>query len=409
MAALAVENERLAADASGVRASWPEEQARGKAYTAEERKKRVAELQETLARIGTSTDPLLQEARRRIDAGDVAGGQAKLDEALDADEKAIAEAERVAAERRKAAAQSARNVAVLARGTDVVKAVAYFQRATRLDPSDAETWNDYAEAAKEAGRTDEAKAAFEQAVARAGAAGDARQRYWATLGLGDIAFAQGSLPEAARHYGAAAALPSIVKADRQCPMAARPLRRTSGSATCCSPGHLARWRATGVDASAVCKPTAMLNGSAISPGRTSRSATCSAGQSAGGAGELPPSSPSPSASPRPTPAMPSWQRDLSASALKGSATCSGQGNLPGRWRATTPLSPSPSASPRPTPEMPDGSATSPSRKQDRRRAGRAGQPAGGARAPTGLPRHHRTPRQGRPRKCRMAARPLRLA
>jgi hypothetical protein len=38
MAAMAVENERLAADASGVRAILAkEEQARGKAYTAEER------------------------------------------------------------------------------------------------------------------------------------------------------------------------------------------------------------------------------------------------------------------------------------------------------------------------------------------------------------------------------------
>ena len=206
MAALAVENERLAVDASGVRTILAvEEQARGKAYTAEERGKRVAELQETLARMGTSTDPLRQEARRLIDAGNVSGGQAKLDEALDADEKAIAEAERVAAERRKAAARSARDLAVLARGTDVAKALAYFQRATRLDPSDAQTWNEYADAAIYAGRTGEAKAAYEQAAAQADAAGDTRQRYWATVGLGDIARVQGSLPDALRHYQAAAA------------------------------------------------------------------------------------------------------------------------------------------------------------------------------------------------------------
>lgn len=215
MAALAVENERLAADASGVRAILAqEEQARGKAYTAEERGKRVAELQDTLARIGTSTDPLRVEARRLIDAGNVKGGQAKLNQALDADEKAIGEAERVAAERRKAAAQSARDLAVLARGSDVLKAVAYFQRATRLDPSDAGTWHDYARAAMDAGRTSEAKAAFEQAVAHAGAAADARQRYWATLGLGDVARAQGSLPDALQHYQAAAAIAEpIAKAD----------------------------------------------------------------------------------------------------------------------------------------------------------------------------------------------------
>jgi tetratricopeptide (TPR) repeat protein len=215
MAALAVENERLAADASGVRAILAqEEQARGKAYTAEERSKRVAELQETLARIATSTDPLRLEARRLIDAGYVKSGQAKLDQALDADEKAIAEAERVATERRKAAAHSARDLGVLARGTDVLKAVAYFQRATRLDPADAQTWIGYAYVARDAGRTGEAKIAFEQAVARAGEANDEWRRFWGMLGLGDVASARGSLPDALRHYQAATAIAEpIIRAD----------------------------------------------------------------------------------------------------------------------------------------------------------------------------------------------------
>jgi uncharacterized caspase-like protein len=116
MAALAVENERLTKDAAGVRNILEtEETARGKPYAAEERQKRVEELEATLARIGTSTDPLRQEARRLIDGGNMAAGQAKLDQALDADERAIAEAERVAAERRTAAARNARDLAVLAR------------------------------------------------------------------------------------------------------------------------------------------------------------------------------------------------------------------------------------------------------------------------------------------------------
>jgi Caspase domain len=67
IAALAIENERLAADAAGVRnLLTAEEQARGKPYTIEERQKRVAELEQTLVRIGTSSDPLRQEARRLI-------------------------------------------------------------------------------------------------------------------------------------------------------------------------------------------------------------------------------------------------------------------------------------------------------------------------------------------------------
>src|SRR5262245_43117655 len=148
MAALAVEDERLTKDAAGVRNILErEELARGKPYTAEERQTRVAELEATLARIGTSSDPLRQEGRRLITAGDVAGGQATRGEAIGADAKALAEIERAAAERRKAAAQSARDLAVLARGTDVIKAVSYYQRATRLDPADPQTWDAFARAA----------------------------------------------------------------------------------------------------------------------------------------------------------------------------------------------------------------------------------------------------------------------
>jgi tetratricopeptide (TPR) repeat protein len=215
MAGLAEENERLAADASGVRNLLAdEENVRGKSYTPEERGKRVAELQQALARMGTSTDPLRQEAHRLIEAGSVADGQAKLDVALDAEEKAIAETERVAAERRQIAARSARDLAVLARGSDVAKAVAYYRRATLLDPADAATWSDYGWAATEAGRTGEAKTAFEQAAVRADAAGDPRGRYWAVLGLGDIARTQGSLADALRHYRAAeAAAESFAKAN----------------------------------------------------------------------------------------------------------------------------------------------------------------------------------------------------
>jgi tetratricopeptide (TPR) repeat protein len=215
MAALAVENERLTKDAAGVRNILErEELGRGKPYTAEERQKRVAELEATLARIGTSTDPLRQEARRLIDGGNVTGGQAKLDEALDADEKAIAEAQRMAAERRKTAARSARDLAVLARGSDVVKAVSYYQRATRLDPADPQMWDDYARAALDAGRTGEAKTAFEQAALKAQDSNNTWLRYWAKLGLGDVAAAHGNLSSARQLYETAVAIAEpMAKAD----------------------------------------------------------------------------------------------------------------------------------------------------------------------------------------------------
>ena len=180
MAALAAENEQLAGDAAGVRSLLAdEERARGKPYTAEERKTRVAAFQATLASIGKSSDPLRQEARRLIGEGNVAGGEAKLDEALDADEKAAAEQERLAQERRKAAAKSAVDLAVLASGKDVLKALAYYRRATKLDASDAEVWNDYARCRARCGPartrrrppTSKASARQRQAIARAPAIG----------------------------------------------------------------------------------------------------------------------------------------------------------------------------------------------------------------------------------------------
>ena len=150
MAALVIENERLKADAAGMRNILEmEEKARSYPYPMEERGKRVAELSKALTSIGASPDPLRQEARREIIRGNVEGGRAKLDAALDADEKAVAQAEPAPAERRKAAVQGARDLAVLASGTDLVKSVAYYQRATRLDPSDPQTWDDYNRAAQE--------------------------------------------------------------------------------------------------------------------------------------------------------------------------------------------------------------------------------------------------------------------
>ena len=144
MAALVIENERLRADAAGVRNILEnEEKWRSYPYPTEERGKRVAELSKAVASIGASPDPLRQEARREIIQGNVDGGQAKLDAALEADEKAVAQAEPARAERRKEAVQGARDLAVLASGTDLVKSVAYYQRATRLDPSDPQTWEDY--------------------------------------------------------------------------------------------------------------------------------------------------------------------------------------------------------------------------------------------------------------------------
>jgi tetratricopeptide (TPR) repeat protein len=207
MAALAAENERLTADAAGMRnILGEEEQARGKPYTLEERQKRLAELGETLASIGKSTDPLRKEARRLINGGNVAGGQAKLDEALDADEKGLAEAERVAEERRKAAVSSARDLAVLASGKDVLKALGYYRRATRLDPENAGIWYAYGQTALVGSRTGEAKGGFAQAARAAGAKGNALYEYQAALALGGLAAFNPTDGEAVRYFQQARAI-----------------------------------------------------------------------------------------------------------------------------------------------------------------------------------------------------------
>jgi tetratricopeptide (TPR) repeat protein len=204
---LAAESKAAQADASGVRnIIAADEKARGNPYTPEERAKRISELGLTLASIGSSGDPLRREARRMIDKGNVSGGQAKLDEALDAEEKAANEAEKLVAEKRKAAARNARDLAVLSRATNVAKAVDYYARATKLDPSDAQVWDEYARAAIESGHLNQAKTAFENAALKAQDAKIPKQLYWATLGLGDVALAQGNTQAARKFYEQASAI-----------------------------------------------------------------------------------------------------------------------------------------------------------------------------------------------------------
>jgi len=58
-------------------------------------------------------------------------------------------------------------------------------RATELAPEDAPIWVDYGRVALDAGRTSDAKLAFEQATLRAES--DNELRYWAKLSLGHVA------------------------------------------------------------------------------------------------------------------------------------------------------------------------------------------------------------------------------
>ena len=175
--------------------------------------------------------PLSEEEKQRALAGIEDAGRALVSRGDDAGERALqslkdgkaAEAERLfaevleteakaAAERKAKAAQAAKHLAALAKPKDVVKAAEYYRRATELDPEDAQAWDDYARVALDAGRTAEARTAFEQAALRA--QNGTELAYWAMLGLGDVAAAQGNLPSARQLYERAAAMAEpIAKAD----------------------------------------------------------------------------------------------------------------------------------------------------------------------------------------------------
>jgi tetratricopeptide (TPR) repeat protein len=85
----------------------------------------------------------------------------------------------------------------------VVEAVAYYKRAVDLDTEDAQTWGDYARAALDAGRTDEAKGAYELAASKASGDDAHIIRASALIGQGEIALVQGRLSEALRFFQSA--------------------------------------------------------------------------------------------------------------------------------------------------------------------------------------------------------------
>ena len=136
-----------------------------------------------------------------------------------------------------------------------------------------------------------------------------------------------------------------------------------------------------------------------------------AGQSARGAEILSATaSPSASAWPRPTPAMPAGSAISRSRYNKVGDVLVAQGNLRrGAEILSATASPSPTAWPRPTPAMPAGSAISRCRYD---KVGDVlvaqGNLAEALKSYPRRPRHQRAPGQGRPRQCRLAARSLGL-
>src|SRR5215470_15117425 len=206
-AALAQDNEKLKAQLARdqelggtVRDYLAEaEKARGRPLSEEEKRTALEELKVATRDIAARGDTRGERALQRLKEGDPAEAERLFAEELESETKA-------ATERNVRAAKAARNLAALVRPTNIAKAAEYLKRAADLNPADGQTWLNYANAALAAGRLGESKDALEQAAAKARAANNPLLLFSATLGLGDVARAQGSLPNAHQFYGTALAM-----------------------------------------------------------------------------------------------------------------------------------------------------------------------------------------------------------
>ena len=190
------------------------EKQRGKPFSEDERRRELASLKEATRSLAARNDNRGERALAKLSAGETSEAERLFQEDLDAGAaEERAQAQRLLEQRKKRAA-SARNIAALARWKDVAKAAAYYKQAVDLDPDNAQTWDDYARAAQEAGRTDDAKAAFEQAAAKASGEEAENIRYWATNGRGDVLVDQGNLTGALESYrGSLGIRDRLAKAD----------------------------------------------------------------------------------------------------------------------------------------------------------------------------------------------------
>ena len=206
-AALAQENEKLKAQLTRdqelggtVREYLAEaEKTRGRPLSEEERWSALEELKVATREIAARRDERGEQALRRLKEGDAAEAERLFAEELESETKA-------AARWNVRAAKAARNLAALARPTNVAKAAEYYKRAASLNPADGQAWVDYAGAAMAAGHLNEAKAAVETAAAKARDANNVLLLLAATLGQGDVARAQGSLQNARQFYETALAI-----------------------------------------------------------------------------------------------------------------------------------------------------------------------------------------------------------
>jgi tetratricopeptide (TPR) repeat protein len=162
------------------------EKSRGRSFSTEERAQERAKLVEAGRALIALNDTRAERALERLKAGDEAEAKRLFAEVVAARKQAAQTARERAAEENREAAKALRQLAAIAMPKNVVEAADNYKEAVQLDPADAQTWVDYGLAAREAGRTDEARAAFEQADVKARASNDLMVRYRAALRLGDM-------------------------------------------------------------------------------------------------------------------------------------------------------------------------------------------------------------------------------
>jgi tetratricopeptide (TPR) repeat protein len=190
------------------------EKRRGRKLTRSERERALAELRAMSKDLAARNDARGERALARLKAGDKTAAEKLFEEDLAAQEAAEQAAEQRRSARRKKMAANARNLAALNRYTNVTKSLRYYRKAVKYDPSRAQTWNDLARAAVDAGDSSEAARAYQQAAKRARDNKDPHRRYWATLGLGDIAVSQGRMASARRFYETASAIVKPIAASK---------------------------------------------------------------------------------------------------------------------------------------------------------------------------------------------------
>jgi tetratricopeptide (TPR) repeat protein len=156
---------------------------------------------------GTAADPRYRQALDLLKAGKPQDAEPLLKQSAEEEEAA-------GLARIKQAAEKYRNLGSIASTSDPKRARDYYAKAVQLDPANIRGLADSAELEKDAGNLVFAEKSYASVLALGRKGEHDRDRYFAALGLGDIALARGNLNAALTSYrDASADADSLAKAD----------------------------------------------------------------------------------------------------------------------------------------------------------------------------------------------------